>query len=233
MPRVTYVARAQVRYPTVPTLDGNGQQVITPVLRGDGTPKLTKAGRAISRRATHDDRTAPPLPNYKCGRCGKEIEPGMPYKWIAPRSGPYGGRKLHRCGPCPTWQPWEYSQSMNARLSEVSYNFAGLIAAAETADDVQSALDEAAGLVRDIAEEKRESASNIEEGFQHATSQSEELTDTADQLDSWADEIESATIPELPEGYEDGWEGDDAADQLEAWRDEVSEACAIVDEPPV
>lgn len=233
MPRVTYVQRAQVRYPTVPTVDGNGQQVVVPVNGKDGRPKLTRAGKEITRRLTHEDRTAPPLPNHACGKCGKEIMPGEPYKWIAPRSGPYGGRTLYRCGACPNWQLWEYSQSMNARLAEISYDFAGMITSVEFPDDVQNALDDVAGRVRDLAEEKRESASNIEEGFQHATSQSDELNDAAEQLDSWADEIESATIPELPEEYEDGWEGDDAENQLEAWRDEVSDACSIVDEPPV
>jgi hypothetical protein len=235
MPKITHVKRAQVRYPTVPTVDGNGNQVVTPVLRRDGRQKVTKAGKAVSRRATHDDRTAEPLPNHKCGRCGTEILPGMPYKWMSPRSGPYGGRKLYRCEPCPSWQPWEYSQSMNALLAEISYNFATALDSAESGDDVQGALDEAAENVRSIAEGKRESAQNMEDGFQHSTSQSEELADTAGQLDSWADEIESATIPEFPEDVTegpDGWDAE-AGEKIQEWREEVAAALAVVDEPPV
>jgi hypothetical protein len=108
MAGITYVKRAQVRYPTVPTLDARtGQQIVVPVTRKDGTPKLAKGGREITRALTHEDRTAPPLPNHTCGKCQREIAPGDPYKWIAPRSGPYGGSKRYRGAACPPWQVWE------------------------------------------------------------------------------------------------------------------------------
>lgn len=215
MPRVTHVKRAQVRYHTVPTLDDNGEQVVTPRTKKDGTPKTDKRGRAITMRVTHEDRTRPPQPNHVCGKCQKEILPGEPYKWIAPKSGPYGGHKMYRCGTCPVWQVWEYSQSMSARLAQISHDFSSALDSCTTEDDVTGALGETATQVRELADEKRESAQNIEDGFQHATSQSDELNDTADQLESWADEIEQATVPDFPEPDDDDCDECDGSGELD------------------
>ena len=65
-----------------------------------------------------------------------------------------------------------------------------------------NALGEAASAIREIAEAKRESASNIEEGFGHETSQSDELNDVADTLENWADDVEAVEVPDLPEPEE-------------------------------
>ena len=98
----------------------------------------------------------------------------------------------------PTWQVWEYSSSWSARIAQATDDF-DVVDAAESPEDVTSALDDVADAISELAEEKRESASNIEEGFGHATSQSEEAEQRADDLDGWADEIEQADIPDLPE----------------------------------
>lgn len=199
MARVTYVKKAQQRYAMVPVLDENGQPKRTPVLRKDGSQKTTKHGRPVFMKVTVADKTKP-LPNEKCGKCGVEIKPGMPYKHISPKSGPYGGRKLYRCAACPTWQVWEYSSSMAARLAQMEDTCSTEIANALSADDVQSALSAMAEEVRALSEEKREGASNIEEGFGHPTYASEELEQIADDLENWADEIESVSVPE-PSDY--------------------------------
>lgn len=232
MARITSVDKARVRYPTVPTIDPTtGRQIVVPVTRKDGSPKLTKSGRPVTRALTHEDRTAEPLPNHVCDRCRAEIKPGDPYKWIAPRSGPYGGRKMYRCGKCPAWHVWEYSSSLSAQLAQVSHEFGLALNGVESEDDVQSALDEAADQIREIAGAKRESAQNIEDGFGHATYQSDDLNSLADDLESWADEVASATIPEFPEP-EDG-EEEITGEQLDEWRGEVSGELTIVDEAPV
>jgi len=63
--------------------------------------------------------------------------------------------------------------------------------------------DGAAEAIRELAEAKRESAQNIVDGFGHETSTSDELSDVADQLDTWADEIESTDVPEDPDPDEE------------------------------
>jgi len=198
MARVTHVKRAQQRYETVPVIDPETQEPKrTPVMR-DGVQRTTKRGKPIFMTVTAEDRSKP-KPLYDCDFCKKPIEIGTPYKHITPKSGPYGGRKRTRHESCPTWQVWEYSSSLSARTAQISFEFENALSNVETPDDVQSALDDAAASVREIAEEKRESASNIEDGFGHPTSASEELEQVADDLDGWADEIESVDIPELPE----------------------------------
>jgi hypothetical protein len=204
MAKITRVAKAQQRYEQVPVIDPEtGQQKQTPVMR-NGKQRVTKTGRPIFLTVTANDKSKP-LPNRKCGKCGNEITVGSPYKHISPRSGPYGGRTLYRCASCPDWHVWEYSSSLSARTAEISHDFwesfNGTLL--ESQDDVTSLLNDAAERVREIASEKEESASNIEDGFGHATSMSEELTDVAEQLNSWADDIESADIPEYPEPEED------------------------------
>jgi hypothetical protein len=207
MARTTHVAKAQQRYETVPVLDEHGDPKKTPVMKkvkdydtGEVTEvqKTTKTGREVFMTVTVQDKSKP-LPNYTCDSCGKEIEVGTPYKHITPKSGPYGGRKRTRHESCPNWQVWEYSSSMSAELARISYDFFEAVGAAESPDDVTSALSDAAGEVKEIAEQKREGASNIEEGFGHPTSASEELESIAEQLDEWAEEIESADVPEMTE----------------------------------
>lgn len=221
MAKTHYVQHAQRRYEMVPVLDAvSGEPIIVPVNR------TTKTGRQVEMHLTKPDPLQP-LPNYECDRCGAEIEVGAPYKWIQPKSGPYGGVKKTRCASCPAWQVWEYSSSLSAQLAQISYDFSNALGDVDSADDVQSALDEAASAVRDIAEAKRESAANMAEGFGHETEQSQDLETLADDLDSWADEIEAASIPDYPEPEEqdcEPCEGSgkmillDEDGELEAWR---------------
>jgi hypothetical protein len=200
MPRVTHVQTAQQRYERVPVLDeATGQPKVVPVNR------TTKHGRAVTMAVTADDKSKP-LPPHTCGYCHQPIEVGSPYKHISPKSGPYGGRTLRRHESCPTWQVWDYSNSLSAQLARIGHDFASAISGATEPSEVESALSEAADAAREIAEAKREAAQNIEDGFQHPTEQSEELNQLADDLDSWADEIEGVSVPDLPEPEEEDCE---------------------------
>lgn len=202
MARVTYVKRAQQRYAQVTVKNEDGTPKRVPVMRRNGEQKTNKRGVPTFMTVKVADKTRP-LPMPTCDNCGKTIEVGQPYKHITPKSGPYGGRTRTRCADCPTWQVWEYSSSLSARLAQVSYNFSQAMGSGfESAEEVRDALSSAAEEIREIADEKREAAQNIEDGFQHATSQSDELNDIADQLDSWADEVESADVPDYPEPEE-------------------------------
>jgi hypothetical protein len=202
MARITYVKKAQQRYKMVPVLNEDGSPKRTPVMGRNGQQKVTKRGKPVFMEITVADKSQP-LPNRTCDHCHQEIKVGDPYKHISPKSGPYGGRTMYRCDICPNWHVWEYSSSLGARTAEIGFDFSNALDSVESEEDVQMALDDAASRVREIAEEKRESAQNIEDGFQHATYQSDELNDVADQLESWADEIEGATIPDFPEAEEE------------------------------
>lgn len=243
MARVTHVKRARQRYKMVPTLDESGQPIKVQVLRGDGQPKLSRKGRPIFQTQSTPDKTQP-LPNRHCGRCNVEIKPGDPYKWIAPRSGPYGGRKLYRCGACPTWQVWEYSSSLSARIQQIQHDATTDVGDLDSEGAMQDHLAGVAEQIRELAEEKRESAQSIEEGFGHSTYQSDELNEQADSLDDWANEVESADVPEVPEecGFEHpepepGEYSEECQvcaelDQfdLDSWRDDI---LSVIDNSPL
>lgn len=203
MARVTHVKRAQQRYRTVPVLDESGQPKRVPVFKkGTDQRRTSKTGREQTMLVTRQDREHPLAP-YTCDHCHKPIEVGTPYKWIAPKSGPYGGRRLNRHESCPTWQVWEYSSSLSARVAQISYDFwTAFDGGFDDPDDVTSMLEDAASEIESLAEEKRESATNIEDGFGHPTTASEELEQVADELESWAEDIRQADVPEKPEPEE-------------------------------
>lgn len=270
MARTTYVKKAQQRYVTVPVIDPEtGQQKRTPVMKtvrvrqDDGTyveerrQKTTKRGTPVFMKVTQADKTQP-LPNRTCEKCKVEIEVGHPYKHITPKSGPYGGRTRYRCRTCPAWQVWEYSNSLSAQIERITYEADQAIDTADSQDEVTEALSAAADGLRELAEEKRESAQNMEDGFGHSTAQSEELAEQADSLDEWADTIENADVPEFPEPEEteceecggSGQVEDDEGekiecdecngtgtpiepteDQIEEWREEARSNSGLEDSP--
>lgn len=234
MARVTYVKKAQQRYATVAVKGEDGNVKTVAVTRKDGSAKTTKKGRAIVRHLSVSDKSQP-LPNHTCDKCGKEIEVGQPYKWVAPKSGPYGGSKRFRCEACPTWHSWELSSSLSARLDQVSWAAWEAFTGNDLgdADDITSILTDAAGEIREIAEEKEEGAQNIEDGFGHETSQSEELKDIAQQLNEWADEVENYDVPDFPE-VEGDEPTEDEQTAIDEWHSEVEDVlAATVDSSPV
>ena len=206
MARITYVKKAQQRYYTVPVIDPEtGQQKKTPVMnKRTGEQKVTKTGRPVFLKVTTEDRTKP-KPNLRCdfggcqvGPIPGEIVPGQSYKHITPRSGPYGGVQKNRHSEHPNWNVWEYSSSLSARIAEAQNEMPD-VSSFQDPSEVEEALSNVAEMIRSIAEEKRDSASNIEDGFGHPTQMSEELEEIADSLEAWADEIEQTDVPELPD----------------------------------
>lgn len=198
MARVTYVKKAQQRFETVTVLNDDGTPKRVPVMARNGQQKVSKRG-PVFMTVTQPDRSRP-LPNRHCDRCGKEICVGDPYKHISPKSGPYGGRTLFRCGTCPVWHRWEYSYSLSARIEQIQYEAGEQFSqGVESADDVTAILEAAAEEIRGLASEKEEAAQNIEDGFGHPTSASEEIADQAEQLNSWADDVEQTSIEDAPD----------------------------------
>lgn len=224
MARITHVKAARQRYATVPVIDPNtGEPKTTPVMvsrtvrAADGSTtttsvqKTTKTGRPVTMKVTTTDKTRP-LPNYTCEVCKTEITVGSPYKHVTPKSGPYGGTTRRRCAQCPTWQPWDLSNALWARIDQVISPAQDAVEDAKSdhdADTIRSVLETAAQSIRELAEEKTGAADNMESGFGHETEQSAELRDQGDQLEQWADEIGSADIPDFPEepeGYQECYE---------------------------
>lgn len=207
MAQITHVKKAQQRYATVPVLDTDGKQKKTPVIdKRTGQQKVSKRG-PVFLTVTVADKTKPlPMPRCDARPCkhgDTEIKVGMAYKHISPKSGPYGGRTLTRHEDCPTWNVWEYSSSLSARLAQISHEAWGSFPEdAESTEDIESWLEDVATEVEALADEKDESADNIEEGFQHETSASEELREVAETLRGWAEEIRGADVPDLPEAEE-------------------------------
>jgi hypothetical protein len=69
-------------------------------------------------------------------------------------------------------------------------------------DDPSELVSEIVEAIRELASEKEEAASNMEDGFGHETEQSNELRETADALEGWADELENISWPDEPEAVE-------------------------------
>lgn len=244
MARINHVNKAQQRWKMVQVIDpATGQQ------KRVATTRVNKHGGPVMLSITEPDKSQP-TPNDQCESCSAEILPGQPYKWVQPKN---GGRRT-RCGDCPTWQPWDLSSALWARIAQIQDGFD--VSDVDNPDDVRAALGEMAEEIRGLAEEKRESQSNIEDGFGHPTSQSDELGETADSLESWADDIDNADVPELPEpeecenefhSTEDEGECEDCGgtadspnvldeptyEQMGEWHNAIDEACSVTEESPV
>jgi len=231
MARITRVAKAQQRFKMVPVIDeATGEQKVTPVMvKGrDGVlvQKTTKTGKPVTMKVTVTDKSKP-LPPRKCESCREPIEIGTPYQHVTPKSGPYGGTTRYRHQSCPTWQPWDLSNSLSARVAQIVYDAEQeeITADSET-DDVQQILNDAATAVEELAQEKEDAANNIIDGFQHSTSMSDELEDVASQLRDWASELEGTTLTDKPDEPSDGEPGEEPDDDTEEgdepsqeWRD--------------
>jgi hypothetical protein len=226
MPTIKRIAKARQRYEMVPVLDDDGKQKEVPVVnQKTGQPKMAKGNRPVMRKLTVADQSRP-LPPRKCDYSAcpepdKNIAIGTPFKCLSIKQ-QFGGRDLFRHDGCPDWQQWEYSNSLSARISQIQstvINPGGW----EAEDDPKSEAESIAEEIRGLAEEKNEAADNMESGFGHETEQSQELSEIADNLESWADDVANACDSlEFPEA--DVTPDDEMADAMEAWREEAQQA---------
>lgn len=153
-----------------------------------------------------------------CEVCHGDIRIGQPYNWIKSRYGP----KRSRHATCRQFRPSDLTS--NDKLSslyaiqeriEDEASAWGLLESTDLADLV-TALDDAAVEAREVADDYRETAENLEQGFGHSTSQSEEIASNGDEVDGWADELEQLSS-ELEPAYPDQDDWDEAA-----WRDGIA-----------
>ena len=122
-----------------------------------------------------------------CSRCGGEIKAGDTYRWVSLRRA-YGSIKIKRCmkQEC-RFRPTDLSTSRMAEIDQ-AHEDADF---GDTLDTITEAMQDFASTVRDVGDGYIESADNIEDGFGHATMQSDELREKGEALTDWADELEN------------------------------------------
>lgn len=170
-----------------------------------------------------------------CGFCGKAIEIGMGYKWVAPRAHRAArGIRKNRHTDCPGWKPSELTSSphLSAIYSaqEGADEAIAQVSAPESHDEAVDVMGELTAIaegmgdeIESVAEGYRESSEAMEEGLGHPVSGSEELADQAETMEQWAEELRGVTLEEPDE--------DD--DDLESWlEDQVGTVQDVVSNMP-
>ncbi len=220
MPRIT-VQVARQRYTRVPVIDpATGEAKKIQVNR-----QRKRGDRPIYKAVMANDKDQP-LPPRKCERCGNELTVGEKYKSIGIKR-QFGGIVRYRCMACPNWQPWEYSDSLSARIMQIQN---------ETVDstgwedgDAESRAGEIAEMIRELASEKQEALDNMPDGLRDAS----EYAEIPDELESWANEIEQAgTEHDYPEAEDE--DSDPTEEAVEEWRENAQQAIQdALDESPL
>lgn len=145
-----------------------------------------------------------------CEKCGDPLPVGSSYKWIEPRAFPGAASyKRKRCMKCPSWRPSETTSSTAlAAIYGAQESASDDIASwdGDNIEDLRGILQACAEGIREGAEAWRESAQNIEDGFGHATFQSDELNEKADTVESSADDVEQTDLEE--------WDEDEAINDI-------------------
>lgn len=150
-----------------------------------------------------------------CGRCGGAIPRGSAYRWAKP-----GFRSRTRLVRCPgAGCSFRTSELTTSKLSEVyAAQEDALIEVdgAESVDDLESILTDAADRARDVAQEYRDAAEAMGEA-------GTEMEERADQIEEWADSLGDVSFEDAPEGEEEDGEEDDTnshAEALDGWLQE-------------
>jgi hypothetical protein len=193
-----------------------------------------------------------------CSRCRCEIKPsrdekqtvtvkgkrvkktvrvlGDPYKWIKFNRRP---RNIRCMAPACAFMRSDLTTSEKlGRLYDAQDAAEDAIAAwSGEADDLKTILSDLASEVREVSQEYNESADNIENSFPGGSPTIDDCRDKADQLESWADEIESVDFDEWSSSDEDADSEDAANDDGQTraeWADEQRDkASEVIGECPI
>lgn len=165
--------------------------------------------------------------NLRCERCQKPIKPGDGYRWWANKMRHMRGsvRRIRCMDSTCTPRPSEMKPGRTGQIMRIGEDFEEAMNVNETwteASDFTSLAESTAEQMREIGQELADGADNLEEGFGHETSQSAELRERAERINSAADELEQVDIPE-PDDHEcehcDGgtveWDEGDEAECLD------------------
>ena len=141
--------------------------------------QITKAGKSTKTR--------------RCTICGHEVQVGESYKFVSKRTGPAGGYRLIFCSDHSPRQSHLLS-GRSAQLARIGEDFTDTINALDVdgeniMGELSDALTSAADEVESMSDEIKDASSSLEEGFGHATAQSEAMAETATELSDWAERI--------------------------------------------
>ena len=150
------------------------------------------------------------------------IEKGDTYYYWTPYR---QGRRMSKTMPKPSQVE---SNATRASYLAILEGLEADIDVATSVEAIKDVLDSAADDLDGIAEELREKASNIEDGFQHETEQSATFNEQAYGVEEWASElrnaIEDVDEPGAEPVREDYAEGEDGDSEFESAHDEWDEA---------
>jgi ribosomal protein L9 len=161
------------------------------VMRKDGTPKLGRGGRPMTRRVISKDKSRP-NPLKKCGKCGDTINVGDPYLYWEPyfRSSMQAVRCMKpTCFPRPS----ERESSL----------IAGVLSAFESVEDAIAKNDqESASDFKSLRDELSESMDEVIEQYKEAAQPFGDAgpnMEAAENLESQKDEVDGLDFEEPPE----------------------------------
>ena len=126
----------------------------------------------------------------RCRRCGVEIKVGDSYKHMSKKTGPRSSVTFMYCSE-HTPRPSEYVGGKQSDYLSILEGFEDDIEAAADIEDLEGALETLATEMEGMADEYRESADNIEQGFGHETELSMSLTANADAIGDFLVEVGS------------------------------------------
>ena len=122
----------------------------------------------------------------RCTICQHEVQLGESYKFIEKKTGPRTSLTLTFCDGCNP-RPSHLLSGRAAEYQRILEDYQ--YATKETNEEMKDALDDLANNIADFASELDESGQAIEDGFGHATSQSEAMRDTATTMKEWAEKL--------------------------------------------
>lgn len=154
-------------------------------------PKIIRVAKARVRKNGQGEV----LPNRVCELDGTEIKVGDPYKHVSIKTGPSSSLVRVRCNNCPDWQPFELSNAMWARVEQAVHNFRQSVDYTSE-ESLKDCLDGLAEEIRELAEERQQSADAIVDGFGSETEQASALREDAEALEQFATDIEDVEISE-------------------------------------
>lgn len=151
-------------------------------------------------------RARPAKQTRKCRVCDHEIQPGEPYKWAKQRTGYPRYYSIWKFW-CKDHSPSKYEFIQNPKVEARMRADDELMEALEgefDRDAAEEAFNAAGDAIEELAEMERESAQNILDGFGHDTEMSQEFEERAEELQSAADNLRNADIPDEPD-FEEPW----------------------------
>ncbi len=160
-----------------------------------------------------------------CGRCRTVLPKGSAYRWAKP--GFRSRTRLIRCmaSACSFWSS-ELTTSKLAEVYAAQEDALEAIDGAETIEDLEGILTDAAERAQAVAEEYREAAEAMgEAGY--------EMEERADEIDGWADTLTDVQFEELPEVDEVDEEAEQAEALGEALDTAKDEARSALEDMPV